>query len=686
MKKHYLFGFGVIIHVIFLLSIFDIYFKSPILSSVPSESNHITPPGKRVVLFSVDGLRVDSLFDVDPFNKQYVAKYMLDIIKYRGRWGISHTRVPTESRPGHVAMLAGFYEDPSAITKGDTKEYDNWVYEKFQKFIKTTSHREHLEKKGIFFFLHFLGQDTSGHTDKPHSVKYRENLKNVDELVMKIETLFENFYHDNDTTFIFTSDHGMTDWGSHGAGTVEEVNTPFIAWGSGIKKPFDSSEQTDINQADITPLVSILLGSSIPVNSIGVLPTEYLDMPYKHIAEAIKLNAKQIVAQYIKAMQNLKEQTLSWLHFPFKDLKLPVLSSKLQSINNLINLKKYSEANLESKILIENSLRGLDYYQNYYQIPLLMCISLSYLGWIAYLLLVLFDTVNEVSFYRTFKKYDNKFLFVVRLLGILISTWNNYTIHNHFNKYQSLIKFNQCISWILLVASFFLLFWGDKMIMKKLVEVFMTLSIPFILLSITHEGFFLMFLFIHLYCWILIEKSLNNQHSYYSDFRIAYFFLTYIFLSFFGLGNISSLNSFDTAWVRCFLTVFMPFIMSALIILKTVIPFLVVCCTMRTITSILKIQSERLFVIVLLFCNVMALNFLFLIKNKGSWLDIGMSISHYVLQQVTIVFLLILFYIAKFLLQFTYNTSNSLENIVKHTKPSKSLPIFYDPTKIHKFQ
>ena len=59
---------------------------------------------------SGDGLRADFVFSANatqivPGTPERVAPYLRDIVENRGAYGISHTRVPTESRPGHVAII-----------------------------------------------------------------------------------------------------------------------------------------------------------------------------------------------------------------------------------------------------------------------------------------------------------------------------------------------------------------------------------------------------------------------------------------------------------------------------------------------------------------------------------------------------------------------------------------------------
>ena len=93
------------------------YFRSPLISSSKAhaplyEGGHA--PARRLILFVADGLRADSLFK----NGLKQAPYLNNILRKVGTWGVSHTKVPTESRPGHVALIAGMYEDPSAIAKG----------------------------------------------------------------------------------------------------------------------------------------------------------------------------------------------------------------------------------------------------------------------------------------------------------------------------------------------------------------------------------------------------------------------------------------------------------------------------------------------------------------------------------------------------------------------------------------
>ncbi|RZB39265.1 Phosphodiest, Metalloenzyme, and/or Sulfatase domain containing protein, partial [Asbolus verrucosus] len=311
--------FGILVHALIMKAAFDIYFSSPIDHGMTPVKSTTNPPAKRVVFIVADGLRADSIFRKGQTVK---TPHLTKIRKTRASWGIAHTRVPTESRPGHVALLAGIYEDPSAIFqswtgnpvdfdsvinqsanawcwgspnivnmfnkdelphihsysydpniqdfgKNNTAALDLWVFEHLRDFLE--EQKKCLDcfdfwENGNIFFLHLLGIDTAGHGYKPDSLEYIENIRTVDHYIPKVEQMFEKIFPDSSTAYIFTADHGMTDWGSHGAGSDHETNIPFIAWGAGIKV---EEIQKDIKQIDVAPLISALIGINYPINSLA---------------------------------------------------------------------------------------------------------------------------------------------------------------------------------------------------------------------------------------------------------------------------------------------------------------------------------------------------------------------------------------------------------------------------------
>ena len=148
------------------------------------------------------------------------------------------------------------------------------------------------------------------------------------------------------------------------------------------------------------------------------------------------------------------------------------------------------------------------------------------------------------------------------------------------------------------------------------------------------------------------RDSKERQVSF-DDLRCAFFFVYFIITAFFGTGNIASINTFDPATVYCFLTIFSPFIMGALLILKILIPFVVVTCVFDAVHVVCRVPVNRLFLLVLIMTDFVALQFFFLVQDYGSWLEIGTSISHFVIMLSFIIYLFFIFGLARY---FTRNT------------------------------
>ncbi|KIW06098.1 uncharacterized protein PV09_03267 [Verruconis gallopava] len=470
---------AVVFHFTYIYSIFDIYFVSPIVGgmrefSVPGEA-----PARRLVLYVGDGLRADKCFqsfpdpspsknDTDALTPRPLTPFLRNKVLKEGTFGVSHTRVPTESRPGHVALIAGLYEDVSAVTTGwklnpvnfdsvfnksrhtwswgspdilpmfekgavpgrvdaftygaeyedftsNAVELDIWVFDRVKALFEEAKTNPDLDAQlrqdKIVFFLHLLGLDTTGHGFRPYSKEYLHNIKIVDQGVKEITELIDNFYNDGKTAYVFTADHGMSDWGSHGDGHPDNTRTPLITWGSGIAKPvkkmlgtapghedgfsadwgLSNIQRHDVAQADVAALMAYLIGVPFPVNSVGELPLSYLAASPKVKAEALLTNAKGILEMYKVKEAEKKATKLRYRPFSGFGDETHSIEYRIAQIETSIEKNRASDAIAQCKELIHLGLQGLRYLQTYDWLFLRALVTLGYLGWIVYAVTLVID-------------------------------------------------------------------------------------------------------------------------------------------------------------------------------------------------------------------------------------------------------------------------------------------------------
>jgi GPI ethanolamine phosphate transferase 1 len=231
---------------------------------------------------------------------------------------------------------------------------------------------------------------------------------------------------------------------------------------------------------------------------------------------------------------------------------------------------------------------------------------------------------------------------------------------------QGLPLGNQVTGWLVLITSLGLPFAHrtrpNNHYFHRLLIIFLAFSPSFVLLTISYEGLFYFAFCTTLMTWVRLEHSIYvfNQSASessasaisatsaspasvhrtltLSDARVALFFLFLLQSAFFSTGNIASISSFSLDAVYRLIPIFDPFAQGALLLFKILVPFAIISANLGILNRRLGVAPSALFMLVMAVSDVMTLNFFWMVKDEGSWLDIGTTISHFVIGSLLCVF------------------------------------------------
>lgn len=250
---------------------------------------------------------------------------------------------------------------------------------------------------------------------------------------------------------------------------------------------------------------------------------------------------------------------------------------------------------------------------------------------------------------------------------------------------QGLPLGTQIVGWVTLIASFVVPFLHALQprdhYLHRLAITFLAFGPLFVILTISYEGLFYFAIAITLLSWVRLEHRIYQTFSAQrspstsngsalkselttplspaadaanardralktgdyrsltlSDARICLFFLFLLQSAFFSTGNIASISSFSLDAVYRLIPVFDPFSQGALLLLKLLAPFALVSANLGILTKRLRLRSGSLFAVVMGIGDYLTLRFFWEVRDEGSWLEIGESISMFVIASLLCIF------------------------------------------------
>lgn len=176
----------------------------------------------------------------------------------------------------------------------DLHTVDNGVIDHFGPLLQSEQ-----QKSWDVLIGHLLGVDHCGHRYGPDHYAMAEKQQQMDSFLQSIVDSM-----DDDTLLIVLGDHGMDRTGNHGGDSAEELEAAL--WLYSKKRAFHQLQNQDsydirrnganyrkVNQIDLVPTFSLLLGIPVPFNNLGA-PIEEAFAESSLYLKAAKYTLEQI--------------------------------------------------------------------------------------------------------------------------------------------------------------------------------------------------------------------------------------------------------------------------------------------------------------------------------------------------------------------------------------------------------